>query len=64
MLEPQVQKHEDKEEALEWLGIAPPRGASAQTNPKLSDIANVINGTENQNSEGFEDRGDAFRRSS
>ena len=49
---------------MEWLGIAPLRGASAQANPKLSDIANVINGIENQNSKGFEDRGDAFRRSS
>ncbi len=37
----------DGEKALDWLGIAPPRGASAQANPKLSDIANVINGFEN-----------------
>lgn len=37
----------DKKKALDWLGIAPPRGASAQANPKLSDIANVINGFEN-----------------
>lgn len=48
MLKPQVQKPEGKEEALERLGIAPPKGASAQVNPKLSDIANVINGIENQ----------------
>lgn len=37
----------DKKKALDWLGIAPPRGASAQANPKLSDIANIINGFEN-----------------
>ena len=37
----------DKKKALDWLGIAPPRGASAQTNPKLDDIANIINGFEN-----------------
>lgn len=37
----------DKKKALDWLGIAPPRGASAQANPKLSDIANIINGYEN-----------------
>lgn len=37
----------DGEKALDWLGIAPPKGASAQANPKLSDIANVINGFEN-----------------
>ena len=51
VLEPQVQKHEDKEEALDWLGIAPPKGASAQDNPKLSDVANVINGVENPKAE-------------
>lgn len=32
---------------MDWLGIAPPKGASAQVNPKLSGIANVINGVEN-----------------
>lgn len=37
----------DKKKALDWLGIAPPKGASAQANPKLSDIANIINGFEN-----------------
>lgn len=37
----------DGEKALDWLGIAPPKGASAQANPKLSDIANIINGFEN-----------------
>jgi hypothetical protein len=37
----------DKKEALDWFGIAPPKGASAQANPKLSDIASVINGFEN-----------------
>ena len=37
----------DKKKALDWLGIAPPRGASAQANPKLDDIANIINGFEN-----------------
>ena len=31
---------------MDWLGIAPPKGASAQVNPKLSGIANVINGIE------------------
>ena len=36
---------------MEWLGIAPPKGASAQANPKLSDIANVINGIENPKAE-------------
>ena len=37
----------DKKKALDWLGIAPPKGASAQADPKLSDIANIINGFEN-----------------
>ena len=41
----------DEEKALDQLGIAPPRGASAQANPKLSDIANVINGVEKPNIE-------------
>ena len=37
----------DKKKALDWLGIAPPKGASAQADPKLSDIANITNGFEN-----------------
>ena len=51
MLKPQVQQHKDKEKTLGKLGIAPPKGASAQANPKLNDIANVINGVENPKAE-------------
>ena len=36
---------------MDWLGIAPPKGASAQTNPKLSDVANLINGVESPKAE-------------
>ena len=37
----------DGEKALDQIGIAPPKGASAQADPKLSDIANITNGFEN-----------------
>ena len=37
----------DGEKALDWLGIAPPKGASAQADPKLRNIANITNGFEN-----------------
>jgi len=40
-------KYVNKEKALDWLGLAPPKGASSQVNQELNSIAKVIQEFEN-----------------